>query len=265
MNILVCFKVAPELDSLTPEEAKAIGEGCGDLRFAKLSWGVCDEAALECALRLRDELIAQKTPVTLAAATVGACPQRFFTELFAIGYDRVVQIPAEEDLSFAPRRIAFALSRLAQSGEGFDLVLAGQQSSPGENAQVPGLLASMLGIPYFGRTFDIACLKDGSVEVSSHADLGWTRVGARLPALCALENAAHPFLRMALLKNRLGASKKTCEQFEFSAAPPELKFEEPEVRLHYEHKRGNCRFLEAETPSEAAATLLSSIAREAML
>lgn len=261
MNILVCFKVAPELDSLTPEEAEAISVGSGDLQLAKLSWGVCDEAALECALRLRDELIAQKKSVMLTAATVGPCPQRFFTELFAAGYDRVVQLPIEEDFSFAPKRTAFALSLLARSLQGFDLILAGQQSSPGESTQVPGLLAAMLGIPYFGRTFDVACAADGTVDVFSHADLGWTRVGARLPLLCALENAAHPFLRMALLKNRLNASKKQCEQFLIPDEPPELAFEKPEVRLTYEQKRGNCQFLEGSNPSGAAAQILTLIAR----
>jgi electron transfer flavoprotein alpha/beta subunit len=74
----------------------------GILNYTKKVWGTYDEAALEQGVRLKEKLMAKGKQVTLTAVTVGNCPSRFFTDLFSVSFDKVVQIPTKRSLDFHP-------------------------------------------------------------------------------------------------------------------------------------------------------------------
>ena len=136
-SILVCIKAVPAAASVQVDgEYRLKREG------ANLQWNIADESALEAALSLKDK-DGTVTVVTMGPAKLEA-PLR---DLLARGCDRVVLITDRLMAGADTRATARVLQAAAEQLGPFDLILCGRRAIDGETGQVPGELASALGIP----------------------------------------------------------------------------------------------------------------------
>jgi len=165
---------------------------------------VC-ERALETALRVKDA--APDTEVV--AMTMG--PESAVGSLrraLAIGADSAVLVSdsrlAGADLTVTATVIAAALRKV-----GFDLVVAGNQSTDGTGAVIVPMLAELLGIPGAGH-FTTIDVSSGRVAGTRATDGGSVSAVADLPAIVSVTEQA-PEARFPSLKSTMGAKRKPIE------------------------------------------------------
>lgn len=140
MNILVCMKAVPSTGQVQVDgQFRLMRDG------AKLQWNIADEAALEAALQLKTRQEDTVTVLSMGPAKL----EEAMRELLARGADRAVLISdhafAGADTVATAKTISLACNTLG----GFDLILCGRRAIDGETGQVPGMLASALGIPCY--------------------------------------------------------------------------------------------------------------------
>lgn len=209
VDILVCFKVSPDLEHITPGELRGICEGTGGLDQFKRILGYYDEAAMEMGLRLRDQLSGRGLPSRITALSAGACPKKFLQQAFAVGMDRVVHLRSDHDLSFAPHRVAAGIAGYAGPRD-YRVLLMGMQTGPGDNGTTPYRTAGMLGWPCLRTVVDLDW--DGE-DLRVTGQEGGLRYEARTngPVVLSVGNALHPFLRVPTLKEALAVSRREPE------------------------------------------------------
>jgi hypothetical protein len=176
---------------LEPVPVRPPGPAVAELLPGSCGWslGEADAAALEAGLRLRD---AAPGLVALQVAAVGPpAVGPLLREVMALGVDRVrLAVCAVEA---APNARAAALLPLLREGGLFDLILGGSGDG-GREALVARLTAAAPGLPYAGRTAELAVrATDASAQVlMPQAEGGPWREHA-LPAAVAVD--AGPGLR----------------------------------------------------------------------
>ena len=133
---------------------------------------VFDESALECALKMSDD-------VTVVSMGPKSC-ENALLPLTRLG----AKVKLISDSVFAGSdtlATAYVLSE-ALKKESFDLILCGRQSTDGDTAQVGPMLSEMLGLPLITNAFEI---KAERKSVTAKTRLGEEK--AKLPALVTLE------------------------------------------------------------------------------
>ena len=243
MNILVCFKTEPDWDNLSQQELTAICQGGWDERYAVKRWAPNDEAALVCALRLKEELSVCGRKAHLTAVTAGPCPEKFFTELFALKFDRIVQLLAEVPVDFHQADVARAIARFVQVTGEFDLILTGQQAGPGESGMIPPLLSAILEFPCLEHVSQVSFTADEGLSVTFHDDVCLRRWSIYAPCLCALEHARYPFLPMAKLQERLAAQRRKPDIIPLTEQYLTIE-QSPDVLYNTQAQTGICYFWE---------------------
>jgi alkylation response protein AidB-like acyl-CoA dehydrogenase/flavin-dependent dehydrogenase/ferredoxin-like protein FixX len=140
------------LDPLTAEVPQPY-VAAGRLLEPYLSWTEADRAALESALRIRDEAAA---PVSIQVAAVGSRGTvPVLREAFHRGADRVRLVVPETE-AVTPDSAAAALAAVLGEDGSFDLVLGGAGEKSSEDGLVSRLTAAALGVPYAGVAAQIA-------------------------------------------------------------------------------------------------------------
>lgn len=176
-----------------------------DISYTQRMINCYDEAALECALRLKDAGRAREQEVRVDAITVGAGRNDiFYKNMFAVGIEDVIQLETSSDLRFCPNRVA---QLIAGRAGGYDLILSGRQSSSGGNGSTPFALAQMLGLPCVNN---VTLLEwgDAGLRVKFETDWGFRSGTLTGPAVCAIGNSNCPYLRVATLREKLSVSSK---------------------------------------------------------
>jgi electron transfer flavoprotein beta subunit len=248
-RIVVCFKVVPEFEQVVEADWDGFSLST-DLGYVKRVFSCFDESALETALRLRSgwEELGEKTECT--ALTAGPLPTPLCKTLFAVGFDRVLDLSGAVPqgamaLEFRPRTVAAALGTYLASAP-YDLILAGRQAGYADTGMVPLLLAEALGLPVLTEVGEISP-RAGGVEVKRISDTGRERLRVRLPLLAVLGNSPVAALRAATLSARMAASKQSAERPELPAsggtAGERGAGEAPRFSREGRHKV--CRFLPA--------------------
>jgi electron transfer flavoprotein alpha/beta subunit len=273
--LLACFKSAWNLDDVTAEEWGFLERGQFP-SFMKKTLGAYDESALELAFRLADGERALGREAELTAVTVGEDMEEHIAKnLFAIGYAHAVHVACSEDLRFRPDLVADMLcgfvNRIQKEGafEGkcvFDLILTGQQANVGDNGQTHLLMAEKLGLPCVLNVIDASCLEEG-VRVVSLADEGILEQTITPPVVLAVANAAHPYLRVATLRERMAASRKSVLVIPGDdLVPPNARRPSKVVHtgLTLKKLRRECRFIQGGSPEEKARLLYDSCLEEVL-
>lgn len=140
MKIGVCLKQVPATDT----RIRIDGSGTG-IVLADVKWEInpYDEFALEEALRLRDAGVGSEV---IVLSVGGADADQRLRDALARGANRAVRL---DDPSFAnldSLGIARVLAAAAKK-EGVELLLCGKQAADDDNAQVPPMVAELLGWP----------------------------------------------------------------------------------------------------------------------
>ncbi len=251
MNILCCFKISPDYDKVVSADWCAAKPPAPDTSYVPKELGCYDEAALEMALRLKDEAERAGVSVTVTAVTVGEgqC-DHFARGLFALGVGRVVQLRLPQALDFQPGTVSEAIAE-AFSDLRFDAVFCGAQSSEG-GGMTPYLLAKKFEMPCLPNVTELHYHQNG-LRVTRETFNGESEVTVTAPAVYAVFNSRHPFLRMATVKKRLAVADMGAEIMEFSASVPE-RF--ALLRFSYDAGGRPCVFVEGESCMEKAEKLL---------
>ncbi|MBC7725236.1 MAG: electron transfer flavoprotein subunit beta/FixA family protein [Burkholderiaceae bacterium] len=164
------------------------------------------ERALEVALSRRD---ANKgTEVVVVTMGPAECTAALRKAL-SMGADSAIHVLddalAGADLGRTARAIAAAVS-----GTGFDLIVAGNESTDGRGGVLPAMVAELLRLPHLG-SLDSVELTDSTVGGLRSTEHGTATVHAALPAIVSITESL-PEARFPSFKGILTAKKKPISQ-----------------------------------------------------
>ena len=173
MKIVVCIKQVPDTQG-----GVQFNPGGTLNRAAMLTiMNPDDKAGLEAALRIKDEIGAEVTVLTMGLPKAADVLQ----EAIAMGADKGIlvtdRVLGGADTWATSTTIAGALRKLD-----YDLVITGRQAIDGDTAQVGPQIAEHLGLPVISYAQEIKDVGD-SVEVKRMYDDGYHRVKAQMPCL----------------------------------------------------------------------------------
>jgi electron transfer flavoprotein beta subunit len=203
MNIVVLIKQVPD----TYSERKLDGsDGTLDRDATDPVLDEINERTVEAALQLKESDTANDSTVTVV--TMG--PDRAtdaIRKALSMGADKAVHLSDEAIHGSCAVQTSKALAKLVAGLEdGYDLVLAGNESSDGRAGAVPAMVADLLGVPALTHAREIA-VDGGSVTVRRETDDGVTHLAAELPALVSVnEKINEP--RYPSFKGIMAAKKK---------------------------------------------------------
>lgn len=262
MNILVCFIAAPDLDKLIAEDWVIDKNLQIDISFLKPILSSYDESAIEIALKLSDASEKIKVSIDLNALTIGSTPATTILKtLNALRFKRVVRIDSHDDFRFRPMAIASILSQFVYKQAPQDVLFMGRQSSVGENAKTPLLVAEMLGWPCITQVAGVELVDENHLMVTSQVDDGQIRQQIQTPCVLSFGDAPNMFLRVPTLKNRMLYGKRTIE---IQSTTDFQLPDETEVLMDLKiitHKRQGL-FIEGETPEQKAKELYEVYLKE---
>jgi electron transfer flavoprotein beta subunit len=210
LNVVVCVKSVPNAqgtpdlgeDHLVPRDGEAI-----------LDPG--DEFAVEAGLQLAEVADGEVTLVSMGPENAVSAIRKGLS----MGAHRAILVtdPAlrGSDALATARVLAAVISRA-----GFDVVLAGVESTDGYTGTVPVTVAELLGVPSatFARALEIT---DGVLRIERQTEGGYDVVEAPLPALATVTgSAAEP--RYPTLKGIMQAKQKPLEQLSLADLSPSL-------------------------------------------
>jgi electron transfer flavoprotein beta subunit len=188
MNIVVCIKQVPDTNEvrIDPITGTLIREGVPSIMNPD------DKNALEEALRLKDEMGAQVTVLTMGPPQAEA----ILREGLAMGADKAVLLT---DRAFAGADTWATSLALASACKniGFDVVFAGRQAIDGDTAQVGPEIAERLDIPQVTYVEKVEVKKDGLVVRRALED-GYETIKVGIPCLltCIKELNNPRYMRM---------------------------------------------------------------------
>lgn len=183
MNIAVCVKQIP--DPATPYELDS--ENHWIVRPEDQVLDDTDRYGIEVALQLAEANEDTETTVTLFSMSPSGTLQGI-RQALAMGADRAVIIddPALKgaDALVTAKTLATAIER-----DGFDLVIAGTESTDGYSGVVPQMMSEILDVPCLSFARKVEGNAD-SVTIERQTATGYDVVSSPLPALLAVTAAA---------------------------------------------------------------------------
>ena len=173
MKIVVCVKQVPD----TKGGVKFKPDGTLDRAAMKSIMNPDDKAGLEAALRIKDELGAEGTVLTMGLPKA----EEVLREAMAMGADKGVLVTdrrlAGADTWATSQTIAAAIRNLE-----YDLIITGRQAIDGDTAQVGPQISEHLGIPVISYAEELKVEGD-SVIVKRQYDDRFHMLKAKMPCL----------------------------------------------------------------------------------
>jgi len=180
MNIAVCVKQIP--DPATPYELDS--ENHWVIRPNDQVLDDTDRVGIEVGLQLAE---ATEGTVTLFSMSPSGTLQGI-RQALAMGADKAVLID-DESLKGADALTTARILSAAVQREGYDLVIAGTESTDGFTGVVPQMMSEILEVPClsFARKVEIG---DGLVTIERQTSSGYETVTSPLPAVLAVTAGA---------------------------------------------------------------------------
>lgn len=173
MNIIVCIKQVPDTNEvkINPVTGTLIREGVPSIINPD------DKAALEGALRIKDEFGANVTAISMGPKQVDIA----LREALAMGVDRAILL---NDRAFGGAdtwATSYTLAQAIKKLE-YDLIITGRQAIDGDTAQVGPQIAEHLGIANISYAQKIK-IEDNSVIVQRQFEDRYHILKAKMPCL----------------------------------------------------------------------------------
>jgi len=152
-----------------------------------------DKNALEEALRLKDAHGAEVVVLSLGQPRVDDA----LREALALGADQAFLLTdaafAETDAAVAALALGKAIEKIGGlgSGNGYDLILTGQQALDTGASQIGPRLAEYLGLPQVLGVRQVSSLDDGKLRATRNWKAGYAEVEVDLPALLSVAPQAN--------------------------------------------------------------------------
>ncbi|MCL1600396.1 MAG: electron transfer flavoprotein subunit beta/FixA family protein [Actinomycetia bacterium] len=176
MNIAVCVKQIPDPAALYELDS----ENHWVIRPNDQVLDDTDRFGIEIGLQLAEE---SEGTVTLFSMGPSGSLQGI-RQALAMGADKAVLID-DEILKGSDALTTAQILSAAIAKEGFDLVVAGMESTDGYTGTVPQMMSEILDVPClsFARNVEV---EDGNVTIERQTASGYEVVSAKLPALLAV-------------------------------------------------------------------------------
>ncbi len=211
MNIAVCV-------CHVPDTASVIGVVDGERDFSRVYevMNPYDEYALEEAVRLREHFAPGEVTV-FSVASVST--KEMVRKALAMGADRAILV--DHTVVADPYQTAFALSRAISVFYGDTLpevVFCGKQSTDFQSAQVPPMLAELLGIGAVTGICSLGVSTEG-LQVEREIEGGSEFFDLHYPVLLSAEKGLN-MPRKTSIKSVMEARKKNIDSFSISLDVP---------------------------------------------
>ena len=173
MNIVVCIKQVPDTTEvrLDPKTNTLIRDGVPSIINPD------DKAGLEAAIRLKDEMGAHVTVVSMGPPQADLA----LREALAMGADEAILVTDRAfggaDTWATSTTLAAALNNLE-----YDLIITGRQAIDGDTAQVGPQIAEHLKLPNISYAEEIK-IEDGHIIVKRQYEDRYHTIKAKLPVL----------------------------------------------------------------------------------
>jgi len=202
MRIVVLVKEVPDTYG---DRKLDLETGLADRGASETVVDEIGERALEVALSYADahagtEVVVLSMSPAAAAATV--------RKGLAMGAASAVHV-VDERLAGADLGLTAEVLAAAAQRTGFDLIVAGNQSTDGTGGVIPAMVAEVLGIPH-ATSLNSVELTDTTVAGERATDGGMMRVEASLPAVISITERL-PDARFPNFKGIMAAKKKPFE------------------------------------------------------
>jgi len=255
MRIVVCIKHVPDTAEvrIDQERGTLIREGVPGIL------NPLDAHAVEAAVRLKDELSARTTALTMGPPQA----EEALREALAHGCDEGVLLTDPAFAGADTLSTSYTLACAIRQMGDVDLVLCGKQAIDGDTAQVGPGIAAHLGWPQLTYARRITSLGGGTIEVERMTDYGNETIRAKLPAVVtALKDLNVP--RLPSLVSRMSARRAEIQRrgagdvegersmFGLDGSPTHV------VRVFTPPPRGECAIFDGE-PEQAAADLIRAL------
>jgi electron transfer flavoprotein beta subunit len=200
MNVCVCIKQIPD-----PNNPYQLVDGRLKRGVAQNVLDPGDEFGVEAALRLTEAHGGEVTVVCMgpdkAMEAIRRAPSMGAHKGILVTDDAL----AGADALATARVLAKAIERA-----GFDLVIAGVESTDGSTGTVPGTVAELLGVPQvtFAKRLE---LKDGMLHVQRQTEKGYDDVECSLPAVVTVTAGVNE-PRYPTFKGIMAAKTKPVDQ-----------------------------------------------------
>ncbi len=173
------------------------------------------ERAVEVALRYRDGADAEVVVLTMGPESATDMLRR----VLAMGADSAVQV-VDPTLEGADMMTTAAVLAAAIRRTGFDVVVAGNESSDGRGGVLAAMVAEHLGVPHLARLDEVVIDEE---HVRGVRVVGSERVSLRaaVPAILSVTERA-PEARLAGFKGIMQAKKKPLERYGLADLAPNL-------------------------------------------
>jgi len=199
VNIVVLIKQVPDTWS---ERRLSETDFTLDRDAADAVLDEINERAVEAALQLTEAYGGEVTVVCMG-------PERAteaIRKALSMGADKAVHLSDEALHGSCSVQTARALAKVIGTLDGFDLVIAGDESTDGSSGAVPAMLADLLDLPQLTRARSLQT--DGqTITIERETDDGLSTVTASLPAVVSVnEKINEP--RYPSFKGIMAAKKK---------------------------------------------------------
>ncbi|TAP39104.1 electron transfer flavoprotein subunit beta/FixA family protein [Arthrobacter sp. S39] len=202
MKIVVLVKEVPDTYG---DRKLNLETGLADRASGEMVMDEVCERSLELALSYADNNPGTEV-VVLSVAPSGATAT--LRKGLAMGAASAVQVVDDAlvgaDLGLTAEVLAAALTRI-----GFDLVIAGNQSTDGSGGVIAAMIAELLDAPQLSSLSSVA-ISDAAVSGMRASDGATMRVSAELPAVVSITEAL-PDARFPNFKDSMSAKKKPFE------------------------------------------------------
>ena len=216
-----------------------------------------DEVAVEAALRIKDSHGANVTVLSVG----GQFNLDIIKKPLAMGADALVLC---QDATFAGLSDSFVTAQVLAAAVRkigpFDLLLCGRQASDWDNAQVPLMLAEMLGVPCIPLAQKVEVERDCAI-VEQLVPNGYDVVEATLPALVTVSNELGA-PRYPNMRNLMAAKRKrpvVWTQADLGLDTATLSARAEILQLLSPQRTRECEFIAAEDGAAAGEKLAATL------
>jgi len=198
MNIVVLVKQVPDTES---ERKLVPGAGTLDRAAADGVINELDEFAIEEGLRIAEANAGEVTILSVGPARASESIRK----ALSMGADKAVHV-LDDGIAGSDALATSAVLAAALGQVGFDLVIAGAESTDARTGVIPAMLAERLGVPQLTLAAKVE-IAGTDVTVRRMSDEGYDVVTAGLPAVISvLEKINEP--RYPSFKGIMAAKKK---------------------------------------------------------
>lgn len=182
MKVIVCIKQVPDTTEIkiNPVTGTLIRDGVPSIMNPD------DKGGLEVALRLKDEMGAHVTVITMGPPQADLV----LREALAMGADQAVLLTDRKFAGADTLATSNALAGALRTME-YDLIIAGRQAIDGDTAQVGPQMAEHLGIAQISYVADLKCKDEQHYIVKKETEEGYQMLEVASPCLLTVLASAN--------------------------------------------------------------------------